>query len=449
MEKRSPNLRLGLLLTATGAHFGSWRLPESRPQDAFRLSHYAHIARIAEHGLLDFLFIADTLALYPNKNPATHGHAPLISHLEPFTLLSALAASTHHLGLAGSATTTYNHPYHVARILASLDHISSGRAAWNLITSGNPAEAWNFGSKEHPGDVERYERAAEFADVVTGLWDSWTDNAFCFDKPSGQYFDPGGMRVLNHDGPRFNVRGPLNMARCPQGRPVVAQAGSSEAGRALAARTADIVFTAQQTFSGAKSFYDDIKRRVQEAGRNREHVLVFPGVVPIVGPSQGAADATRARLDAAFDPMLGIESLSVEFGLDMSIYPLDEQLPADLPNSPKASSRRQLLVEQARRDSLSLRQLAAKTASLGHWTLCGTAEFIADTLQQWFSGGAADGFILMPPSQPDGIEEFVKRVVPELQRRGLFRRVYESETLRGNLGLPLAPELARPLEAAG
>ncbi len=297
--------------------------------------------------------------------------------------------------------------------------------------------------------MDRYERAAEFADVVTGLWDSWSDDAFCFDKSSGRYFDPSCMRVLNHDGPRFKVRGPLNMARSPQGRPVVAQAGSSEPGRALAARTADIIFTAQQTFSGAKSFYDDIKRRVQEAGRDRDQVLVFPGVVPIVGSSQGAADAKHARLDAAFDPALGIESLSVEFGMDMSIYPLDEPLPPDLPSSPKASSRRQLLAEQALRDNLSLRQLAARTASLGHWTLCGTADFIADTLESWFSGGAADGFILMPPSQPDGIEDFVNLVVPELQRRGLFRRVYESATLRGNLGLSPAPRLARSLEAAG
>jgi FMN-dependent oxidoreductase (nitrilotriacetate monooxygenase family) len=448
MEKRSHHLRLGLLLTATGAHFGSWRLLESRPQDAFTLEHYSGIARIAERGLLDFLFIADTLALYPNKNPGTHGHAPLISHLEPFTLLSALAAVTHHLGLAGSATTTYNHPYHVARILASLDHISGGRAAWNLITSGNPAEAWNFGLKEHPDDVERYERAAEFADVVTGLWDSWTDDAFCFDKSSGLYFDPRGMHVLNHDGPHFKVRGPLNIARSPQGRPVVAQAGSSEPGRALAARTADIIFTAQQTFSGAKSFYDDIKRRVGALGRNPDQVLVFPGVVPIVAPSQGAADAKRARLDAAFEPALGIESLSVEFGMDTSIYPLDEPLPPDLPSSPKASSRRQLLVEQAMRDNLSLRELAVKTASLGHWTLCGPADFIADTLQSWFIDGAADGFILMPASQPDGIEDFVNLVVPELQRRGLFRREYESATLRGNLGLPLASQPASSLKEA-
>lgn len=435
MATRTDKIHLGLMLTATGAHFGSWRLPESTPQAAFRLAHYAEIARLAESGLLDFLFIADTLALYPNDNPATHGHAPLIAHLEPFTLLAALAATTRNLGLAGSATTTYNHPYQVARILASLDHISGGRAAWNLITSGNPAEAWNFGFAEHPDHADRYQRAGEFADVVTGLWDSWSDAAFCFDKAAGQYFDPAGMHVLNHQGPHFKVRGPLNMARSPQGRPVIAQAGSSEPGRALAARTAQIVFTAQQTFEGARTFYEDLKRRTRAAGRDAAEALIFPGVVPIVGPSRAAAEAKRARIDAAFDPALGIESLSVEFGVDMSVYPLDERVPLDLPVTGRASSRRELLLEQALRDGLTLRQLAAKTPSLGHWTLCGTPASIADTLQEWFEGGAADGFIVMPASQPDGIRDFVDVVVPELQRRGLFRREYESATLRGNLGL--------------
>jgi FMN-dependent oxidoreductase (nitrilotriacetate monooxygenase family) len=431
------NLKLGLMLTATGAHFGSWRLPESTPECAFKLAHYTHIAKIAERGLFDFLFIADTLALYPNNNAKTHGRTPLIAHLEPFTLLSAIAAVTRNIGLAGSATTTYNHPYQVARILASLDHISDGRAAWNLITSGNPAEAWNFGFDTHPDSIDRYERAGEFVDVVIGLWDSWSDKAFRFDKASGQYFDPAEMRLLNHHGTHFRVRGPLNMARCPQGRPAIAQAGSSEPGRALAARTAEIIFTAQQTFEGAKSFYDDIKRRTDELNRGPVKALIFPGLVPIVGETQKAADAKRARIDDAFDAALGIDSLSVEFGIDMSIYPLDEKLPPDLPGSSKSSSRRQLLLDQADRENLTLRQLASKTPSLGHWTLCGTPVSIANTLQAWFEGGAADGFILMPASQPDGIKDFVDMVVPELQRRGLFRSRYESATLRGNLGLPV------------
>jgi FMN-dependent oxidoreductase (nitrilotriacetate monooxygenase family) len=434
-ESMRSNLKLGLMLTATGAHFGSWRLPESTPDAAFSLAHYSNIAAIAERGLFDFVFVADTLALYPNSNPKTHGRAPLISHLEPFTMLAAIAAVTKHLGLAGSATTTYSHPYQVARMVASLDHISAGRAAWNLVTSGNPAEAWNFGFTSHPDATDRYERAGEFADVVTGLWDSWSEDAFCFDKAAGQYFDPSGMRVLNHQGTHFKVRGPLNMARCPQGRPVIAQAGSSEPGRALAARTAEIIFTAQQTFAGAKSFRDDLLARSHKIGRASSDVLIFPGLVPIVGATQQAAQDKRARVDDAFDPALGIESLSVEFGMDMSVYPLDEKLPADIPDSTKASSRRQLLMEQANRDNLTLRQLASKTASLGHWTLCGTAVSIADTLQSWFEGGAADGFILMPASQPDGIADFVELVVPELQRRRLFRDHYESTTLRGNLGL--------------
>ena len=439
MAKRTDKIHLGLMLTATGAHFGSWRLPEATPQSAFSLAHYAEFARIAEAGLFDFLFVADTLALYPSNDPRTLGRAPLIAHLEPFTLLAALAANTRNIGLAGSATTTYNHPYQVARIIASLDHISGGRAAWNLITSGNPAEAWNFGFKDHPDHADRYQRAGEFADVVTGLWDSWSSEAFRFDKTTGQYFDPAGLRVLNHDGVHFKVRGPLNMARSPQGRPVIAQAGSSEPGRSLAARTAQIVFTAQQTFAGARAFYDDLKQRTRSAGRVDAEALIFPGVVPIVGSTQAEADAKRARIDAAFDPALGIESLSVEFGIDMSVYPLDRKLPTDLPATGRASSRRELLLEQALRDGLTLRQLAAKTASLGHWTVCGTAASITDTLQAWFEDGAADGFIVMPASQPDGIRDFVDAVVPELQRRGLFRLEYEGATLRGNLGLPVPP----------
>jgi N-acetyl-S-(2-succino)cysteine monooxygenase len=437
MTQAHTQLHLGLLLTATGAHFGSWRLAESTPERAFKLSHYTQIAKIAERGLLDFLFIADTLALYPNNNPKTHGHAPWISHLEPFTLLSAIAAGTNHIGLAGSATTTYNHPYQVARIVASLDHISAGRAAWNLITSGNPAEAWNFGHTEHPDHGDRYARAGEFADVVVGLWDSWTADAFCFDKTRGRYFDPAGMRPLNHEGQHFKVRGPLNMSKSPQGRPVVAQAGSSEPGRALAARTAELIFTAQQTFEEAKSFYNDIKRRIGALNRSPAEVLIFPGLVPIVGRTRREAEAKRARLDEAFDPALGVESLSVEFGTDMSVYPLDERLPATLPGTAKASSRRQLLTDIANRDHLTLRQLAARTATLGHWTLCDTATAIADTLQSWFEGGAADGFILMPASQPEGIEDFVEMVIPELQRRGLFRDRYDGTTLRENLGLPV------------
>ncbi|MDP8984571.1 MAG: LLM class flavin-dependent oxidoreductase [Pseudomonadota bacterium] len=440
--RHHPKLHLGLMLTATGAHFGSWRLPESRPDRAFTLGPYGHQALTAERGRFDLVFLADTLALYPNDQPSTHGHAPLIAHLEPFTLLAALAAVTRHIGLAASASTTYSHPYHVARIVASLDHLSAGRAAWNLITSGNPAEAWNFGYQQHPDHADRYQRAAEFADVVTGLWDSWTADAFCFDKAAGRYFDPAGMRVLNHASTYFTVRGPLNMARSPQGRPVIAQAGSSEPGRALAARTAEIIFTAQQTFDGAKSFYDDIKQRVGRLGRRPAEVLIFPGIVPIVAATQSAADAKRRRIDEAFDAALGIESLSIEFGIDMSVYALDLKVPTDLPPSPKASSRRQLLLDQAARENLTLRQLAAKTASFGHCTLCGTAESIVDTLQRWFEGGAADGFMVMPASQPDGIEDFVDLVVPELRRRGLFRLDYESSTLRGHLGLPAPRAIA-------
>ena len=428
-------MHIGLLMTANGSHFGGWRLPAAQPEASYTLQHYVRLALEAERGCFDFLFMADTLALVPNLLPQTLGHAPPIAHLEPLTLLAALAAMTSHIGLAASATTTYNQPYQVARLFASLDHISGGRAAWNLITSGNPAEAWNFGFDKHPDHADRYDRAREFADVVCGLWDSWSDSAFRFDKASGQYFDPAGMRPLNHQGNHFRVRGPLNMARSPQGRPVIAQAGSSEDGRALAAATADVVFTAQQNMAGARAFRDDLRQRAAKLGRNPDQLVILPGVAPVIGSTEAEAHARVQALEDAFDPVIGLDALSAEFGIDLSIYPLDMPLPDALPESPRATSRRELMLGAARRDGLTLRQLGARTASLGHWMLAGTPTSIADTLEQWFHAGAADGFIVMPSSLPDGLEAFVRQVVPELQQRGLFRTHYESNMLRGNLGL--------------
>ena len=437
MSETARQMHLGLLMTANGSHFGGWRLPQADPATSFRLQHYVDMAQEAERGCFDLLFMADTLALVPTQLPGTLGHAPLIAHLEPLTLLSALAAVTTRIGLAGSATTTYNQPYQVARQFASLDHISGGRSGWNLITSSNPAEAGNFGFDRHPDHADRYERAREFAEVVFGLWDSWTDAAFTFDKVSGQYFDPQGMRPLDHVGPHFRVKGPLNMARTPQGRPVVAQAGSSDAGRALAAATADIVFTAQQNLAGAVAFHKDIKARAVAAGRNPEHIRVLPGVAPIVGDTDEQAQARYQALQAAFDPIVGLDALSAEFGIDLTGYRLDQPLPEELPASPRATSRRELMLNLARGEGLTLRQLSARTASLGHWVLCGSARSIADTLEQWFHGGAADGFIVMPSALPSGLNDFVRQVVPELQRRGLFRTRYDGLTLRDHLGLPV------------
>lgn len=435
MKTQSRQMHFGLLMTANGSHFGGWRLPQTDPASSFKLQHYAEMAREAERGCFDLVFMADTLALIPTQLPATLGHTPPIAHLEPLTLLSALAAVTTHIGLAGSATTTYNHPYQVARLFASLDHISAGRAGWNLITSGNPAEAWNFGYDRHPDHADRYDRAREFAEVVFGLWDSWTDDAFVFDKASGLYFDPARMRPPNHQGKHFRVKGPLNMARPPQGRPVMAQAGSSEAGRALAAATADIVFTAQQNIAGARDFYADLKARTAAAGRDPANLAVLPGIAPIIGDTDAEARRRYQALQECFDPIIGLDALSAEFGIDLSVYPLDQPLPEDLPASPRATSRRELMLQQMRHEGLTLRQLGAQTASLGHWVLCGTPQRIADTLEEWFHGGAADGFIMMPSTLPSGLGEFVRQVVPELQRRGLFRTRYTGTTLREHLGL--------------
>jgi len=435
MPATNRQMHFGLLMTANGSHFGGWRLPDADPATSFQLKHYLDLALEAERGCFDLVFMADTLALIPTQLPATLGHAPPIAHLEPLTLLSALAACTTHIGLAGSATTTYHQPYQVARQFASLDHISGGRAGWNLITSGNPAEAWNFGFDRHPDHADRYDRAREFAEVVFALWDSWTDDAFVYDKQKGLYFDPQGMRPPNHHGKHFRVQGPLNMARSPQGRPVVAQAGSSEPGRALAAATADIVFTAQRNIAGARAFYADLKARAAANGRDPATLAILPGVAPVIGSTEAEARRRFEALQEAFDPLVGIDALSAEFGIDLSAYPLDQPLPGDLPASPRATSRRDLMLEQMRSEGLTLRQLGAQTASLGHWVLCGTPASIADTLEEWFHGGAADGFIMMPGALPAGLRDFVRQVVPELQRRGLFRTHYQGTTLRGHLGL--------------
>lgn len=428
-------LHLGVLVTPNGAHNGAWRLPDARPEDGFKLSHYVDIAQTSERGKLDFLFLADGYGMLPQKNPATAGRSPTLAFLEPFTLLSSLAGVTKHIGLAGSGTTTYFPPYMLARLVASLDHLSGGRAGWNLITSANPAEAWNFGYEQHPDKEDRYKKASEFADVVFGLWDSWQDDAWLFDKDKGQFYDPEGYKTLNHDGDHFKVKGPLTMPRTPQGRPVVAQAGSSEDGRNLAARTAEVVFTAQQNFEGAKAFYTDMRERLAKAGRVDEEMAILPGIVPVVGRTMEEAQAKAVALRDSYPADLGLELLNTEFGIDLSVYPLDQPLPDDLPPSAQATSRRDLMIGFAKREGLTLGQLASATASLGHWMVVGTPETVADLMEKCLNEGAADGFIVMPASMPEGLRDFVDLVVPELQRRDLFRKEYEGTTLRDSLGM--------------
>ncbi|MDR6953397.1 FMN-dependent oxidoreductase (nitrilotriacetate monooxygenase family) [Ancylobacter sp. 3268] len=434
---RQGQMKLNAFLHPTGHHVAAWRHPSAVADAGVNFDHYVELARTAERAKFDAVFLADSAAVRDRNIESASRTARYVVHFEPITLLSGIAAATRHIGLIATATTTYNEPFHIARKFASLDHISKGRAGWNLVTSSGEAEAANFGRDSHPAHADRYDRAREFARVVTGLWDSWEDDAFVRDKESGLYFEPSKQHVLNHRGPHFAVRGPLNVARAPQGRPVLVQAGSSEAGRELAAETAEVIFTAAQTLQEAQAFYTDVKGRLARYGRRPDHLKILPGVSPIIGRTTEEAEEKFAQLQELIHPAVGLSLLSQMLGgFDLSGFPLDGPLP-DLPESNAAKSRQKLLVDLARREGFSIRQLYQWIAGArGHWAIRGTAKDIADQLEAWFEGDAADGFNVMPPTLPGGLDDFVDLVVPELRRRKLFRGEYEGRTLRENLGLP-------------
>jgi FMN-dependent oxidoreductase (nitrilotriacetate monooxygenase family) len=435
MRVSGDRIRLGLFAHVTGNHMAAWRHPSSDRFGGTSFRHYAEVAATAERGLFDMLFLADTNAVW-NSDDETLSRDPKTAQFEPLTLLSALSVVTRHIGLVATATTTYNEPYHVARKFASLDLLSEGRAGWNLVTSANPQEALNFSRDAHVEHADRYARAREFAQVVTGLWESWEDDAFVRDVDEGRFFTPGKMHVLNHRGENFAVRGPLNVPRSPQGRPVIVQAGSSETGRSLAAATAEVVFTAQDDLEAARAFYADLKSRLPALGRRPEDLKVMPGFFPVVGRSRAEAEDRFAALQELIHPSVGMQVLSFLLGgVDLSRVDPDGPLPP-LPETNSGRSRQRLVVETARRDGLSIRQLYQRLAGArGHLIVIGTPADIADRMQEWFEAEAADGFNVMPPTLPGDLETFVDLVVPELQARGLFRTAYEGSTLRENLGL--------------
>ena len=368
--------------------------------------------------------------------------------IEPFTLLSALAPLTKNIGLVCTATTSYEEPYSLARKFASLDLISGGRAGWNLITSENKTEAENFGRVAHPPKVERYRRAREFAEVVCGLWNSWDDDAFLRDRSSGVFFDRNKMHVLNHDGKYFAVRGPLNVARSPQGQPVLVQAGASNDGMELAAETAEVVFAAQSTLDGGKAFYANVKDRMAKYGRDRDDLKIMPGLAVTVGRTADEAKEKYDRLQDLIHPDVGLALLSTRMGFDLSGYPLDGPLP-ELPKNEVIGSRSDVMVATAKRENLTIRQLYKRFAGArGHLEVVGTPAQIADRMQEWVEAEAADGFNVIVPIFPGGLNDFVDSVIPELQRRKIFRTDYESATLRGNLGLRIPAAAARELVAA-
>mgnify|MGYP001828746761 FL=1 len=430
----SPQLHLNAFMRPVSIHTAWWRYPGSSPDANFNLQHLVSFAQTLERGCFDAFFMADHLAVLNMPIDALKRSATVTS-FDPITLLPALSMVTRHIGLIGTASTTFETPYLIARRFASLDHISGGRAGWNLVTTSNPDAALNFGMTEQMPHADRYRRGREFVDVVNGLWDSFADDAFVQDQESGIFFDPEKMHVLNHDGEFFSVRGPLNIARSPQGRPVVVQAGASDPGRQLAAETADMIFTAAQTRDDGRAFRDDIHARMSAYGRDPSQMRILPAALVVVGDTVDEAHERRARLDSLVNTESAMAALSIALGHDASTFDPDQPLP-DIPESNQSKSGRERAISLARRDSLTVRQLAQRLGGYGGFSILGTPETIADEMEDWLTSGACDGFTVMFPYLPAGLNDFVGKVVPELQRRGLLRRRYEGSSLRDHLGLP-------------
>lgn len=427
------HMHLGIFILGTGHHMAAWRHPEVDADAGEDFAFFQEVARIAEKGKLDMLFLSDGLTFNELSHPAEQ------VRYEPLTLLSALAAVTSTIGLAATASTTYNEPFHIARKFASIDHLSKGRAAWNVVTSYYEEEAKNFSQKAHLDHRFRYERAHEFVEVVKGLWDSWEEDALVHDKETGVYFDREKLHTLHHKGKYYDVKGPLNASRTPQGQPVIIQAGSSDNGVNLAAKTAEVVFTAQQTLEEAQQFYAKVKQQAIAYGRQADDIKIMPGVMPFIGRTEQEAKDKFDQLQDLIVPEIGLAFLSDYLGgLDLSQYELDEPLPEVIPETNGNQSRRQLIIDLARRENLTVRQLYKRVAGArGHRIIFGTPEQIADQLEDWVVNKGADGFNLMFPYLPGSFSEFVDFVIPILQERGLFRKDYEARTLRGHLGLPI------------
>ena len=431
-------MRLGVSIRYLGYHAAAWRHPEADPGAASKLSHFVRIAQTAEAAKLDMVFLADGIGLRTRDDPpGALCRSHQTAELEPLTLLSALSSVTSRIGLVATASTTYNEPFHIARKWASLDHLSGGRAGWNIVTSWSEAEAWNFNREQHMDYDTRYERAAEFVEVVKGLWDSWEGDALVHDKASGIFFDQSKLHWLNHKGKHFQVRGPLTIARTPQGRPILVQAGASEQGLEIAAQSADVVYTGALNLESAKAYYVNLKDRMAKYGRARDDLKIMPGITLFIGRTEAEAQAKYKQLNDLVEPELGLSYLYSQMG-DLSAYPLDGPVPE--PKDPRVRSMAANNLALARRENLTIRQLYSRIAAgFGGRVLVGTPEMIVDDMVEWMEAGAADGFNLCPPVLPLGLDDFVEMVLPELHRRGLFRTEYEGTTLRENLGVPMPP----------
>jgi N-acetyl-S-(2-succino)cysteine monooxygenase len=429
-------MHLGMSIRGLGYHPAAWRHPDVPADGTLKFAHYARSALAAERGKCDLLFFADGIGIrerdIPHGSLARSGYE--IVEMEPMTLLPALAVVTQHIGLVTTASTTYNEPFNIARKFATLDLISNGRAGWNVVTSWSEAEAKNFNREQHVDYDTRYARAGEFVEVVKGLWDSWEEDAFAFDKQSGEFFDASKMHVLDHKGRFFAVRGPLNVGRLPQVHPVLAQAGASDQGRELAAATADIVYAVHPAKPVAQAFYADLKRRLAKYDRTADDLKILPALRPVVGRTTAEAQAKFDQLQDLLDPLVGLARLNQTFG-DLSGYPLDGPVPLDKLGPAELRSVSTQLYERVKRQRPTIRELYQDVAGKGGFCLIGTPSQIVDVMQDWFENEACDGFNITPTHLPGGCEDFVEMITPELQRRGLFRREYEGKTLRENLGL--------------
>lgn len=431
----SRRMHLFAMPMGSGAHIAGWRHPLAGTSDLHSVQHYAEIARIAERGKFDAMFLADAQGFRPVASKDAFSRLDML-RMDPVTLLAAVAMATERLGLIATLSTSYNEPYSAARRLATLDHVSAGRAGWNVVTSTTENEAHNFGRDAHYGHAERYARAAEFIDVARGLWDTWDDGAVAPDPANGRYCDADAVHALAHQGPFFRVEGPLTMGRPPQGHPVVVQAGASEDGLALAARSADAVFTSHPSLESATRFYRDLKGRVAAAGRDPASLKILTAIQPLVADSQAEAMALSDELDALIHPELALTMLGMQFGgLDLSGHDPNGPLPP-IPDNNASKGSQQRIIDEAARSRLTLLQIARKVAAgrTSH-TVSGTGTQIADLLGEWFAAGAADGFVIAAPTLPGMLARFVDDVVPVLQSRGQFRTDYESTTLRGHLAL--------------
>ncbi|KAI1652758.1 monooxygenase [Daldinia decipiens] len=433
-QQQKKQLHLGAFMRPVSLHTGAWRYPGAYPDANFNFQHIKSFAQKLEAAKFDAFFMADHLAVLNMPIEALR-RSHTVTSFEPFTLLSSLAAVTEHIGLVATASTTYDAPYHIARRFASLDHLSGGRAGWNIVTTANPDSALNFGQDAHKEHSQRYARAREFYDVVTGLWDSFADDAFVRDVESGIFFNPERLHVLDHHGAELHVKGPLNIARPPQGWPVIVQAGASEPGKQLAAETAEVVFCAPRNLEAGKEFFKDVKGRLAAVGRAPDDIKLLPAAFIVIGDTVEEAQAKRLKLDSLVHYESSIASLSIVLGCDVTNFDPDGPLPTELPETNASKSSREGVVKLAATEGLTVRQLAQRYGGYSGLAFVGTVQTVADEMEQWLIQEGSDGFNVVFPFLPQGLDDVVECLIPELQRRGIFRKDYEGTTLREHLGL--------------